>query len=294
MTVIETTIESGILKSASNMNGKKWLQYSISIWDDIKKSKEELKLKHPAMFPSMLCERLIEIYSKKGDLILDPFAGSGSTLIAATAKERKSIGLELSQDFIQLYETRLKQVDFFEENGGNVALMVKADARNLTRFVNSDSVTLSITSPPYWDILNQPRSADGKKVRNYGNNEGDLGNIRDYQKFLSALSDIFEKVFAVTKSNGFCCVILMDIRKGNKLYPFHMDTINFMRTIGWELDDIIIWDRKREYNNLRPLGYPHVFRVNKVHEYILIFQKRVEITGKHESKIRKDRKQGIR
>jgi hypothetical protein len=47
-----------------------------------------------------------------------------------------------------------------------------------------------------------------------------------------------------------------------------------LREVGFTLDDIIIWDRRREYNNLRPLGYPTVFRVNKVHEFILIFQKR--------------------
>jgi hypothetical protein len=37
--------------------------------------------------------------------------------------------------------------------------------------------------------------------------------------------------------------------------------------------DIIIWDRRQDYNNFRPLGYPAVFRVNKAHEFILIFQK---------------------
>jgi hypothetical protein len=52
-----------------------------------------------------------------------------------------------------------------------------------------------------------------------------------------------------------------------------MDITNFMQEIGFILDDIIIWDRRREYNNLKPLGYPFVFRVNKIHEYILIFLK---------------------
>ena len=38
-------------------------------------------------------------------------------------------------------------------------------------------------------------------------------------------------------------------------------------------DDIIIWDRQQDYNNMRPLGYPYKYRINKVHEYILIFIK---------------------
>jgi len=65
----------------------------------------------------------------------------------------------------------------------------------------------------------------------------------------------------------------MDIRKGCEFFPFHSDLATEMQRIGYIFDDIIIWDRSLEYNNLRPLGYPAVFRVNKVHEYLLIFQK---------------------
>ena len=46
----------------NNLSGKEWLQNSFSIWRDIRKNKEELKLKHPAMFPIALAEKLIKIY----------------------------------------------------------------------------------------------------------------------------------------------------------------------------------------------------------------------------------------
>ena len=65
----------------------------------------------------------------------------------------------------------------------------------------------------------------------------------------------------------------MDIRKGPNLFQFHSDVIRKFETIGFTLKDIIIWDRQKEYNNMRPLGYPYSFIVNKVHEYILIFKK---------------------
>lgn len=75
------------------------------------------------------------------------------------------------------------------------------------------------------------------------------------------------------KPKAYCCVIVMDIRKKNKFYPFHNDVATFMQELGFLYDDLIIWDRRHEYNNMRPLGYPFVFRVNKAHEFILIFQK---------------------
>jgi hypothetical protein len=65
----------------------------------------------------------------------------------------------------------------------------------------------------------------------------------------------------------------MDIRKKNVFYPLHMDLTNTLKNVGFVLDDIIIWDRQFEYNNMKPLGFPCKFRVNKVHEYVLIFVK---------------------
>jgi hypothetical protein len=65
----------------------------------------------------------------------------------------------------------------------------------------------------------------------------------------------------------------MDIRKRDRFYPFHSDLASELVRVGFEWDDLIVWDRRHEYNNLRPLGYPAVFRINKVHEYLLIMRK---------------------
>jgi hypothetical protein len=65
----------------------------------------------------------------------------------------------------------------------------------------------------------------------------------------------------------------MDLRKKDRFYPFHSDLAARMSKLGFVFDDIVIWDRGQEYNNLRPLGYPSVFRINKIHEFVLIFRK---------------------
>ena len=147
------------------------------------------------------------------------------------------------------------------------------DARNLLKYVPPNSVDLCVTSPPYWNILRQSRTADRRKIVYYSDLDKDLGNIPDYEKFLGELKRIFEKVYQVLKSEGYCVVVVMDIRKRNKFYPFHSDLAEKMKEIGFSFEDIIIWDRQHEYSNMRPIGYPYAFRVNKVHEYILIFKK---------------------
>ena len=66
----------------------------------------------------------------------------------------------------------------------------------------------------------------------------------------------------------------MDIRKKSQFYPLHSDLAYKLREVGFLFDDLIIWDRQSDYNNMRPLGYPYRFRINKVHEYILIMYKK--------------------
>lgn len=258
----------------NNLTGKEWLQHSFSIWRDIRKSDEEKSLNHPAIFPKQVCSRIIDIFTKKDDLVLDPFMGTGSTIITAYQKQRKSIGIELSKSFIEITQNRLSKIKGeFSFETLYEPILYNQDARNIIDVVNLNSVDLCLTSPPYWDILNMKRTADLKKSRYYSKDDKDLGNIDNYKAFLLELSKVFSLVYKLVKLNRHCVVILMDIRKKNIFYPFHSDFADIMKNIGFSFEDLIIWDRQHEYNNMKPLGYPYVFRVNKVHEYILIFKK---------------------
>lgn len=272
-------------KFVTELDGKTWTKYSISIWDDLKKTKEERELKHPAMFPVELPKRFIRIYTKKGDVVLDPFLGTGSTVIAALELGRKGIGFEISKEYVEIARERVKarlkrkpsgQLTLFgsdEEITIYEPEIYHDDARNMLKYLQPNSVDLCVTSPPYWDVHRQKRTCDRREPMPYTDDKADLGNISDYNEFLNSLKEIFEKVYTVLKPEKHCVVVVMDIRKKDKFYPFHMDLTNVMKEIGFSLEDIIIWDRRMDYNYLRPIGYPYVFRVNKVHEYIMIFKK---------------------
>ena len=261
-------------RRCNDLSGDEWLRNSVSIWSDIRKSSEELALGHPAIFPATLCERLMLTFLRRRGKhrILDPFMGSGSTLVAASSLGKVGMGLEINPDFIEMAKRRLAATTLFHRNTPQYEIH-QTDARHLLDVVKADSIDLCLTSPPYWDILNQKRTADGKNTRNYGNLEDDLGTLTDYGQFLEALTSIFAGVLKALKAGAYCLVIVMDLRKKDRFYPFHSDLAARMIRAGFILDDMIVWDRSREYNNLRPLGYPSVFRVNKIHEFILIFRK---------------------
>jgi DNA modification methylase len=248
------------------------------------------------MFPAALASRLIETFLPAGEqFILDPFAGIGSTLAAAERSGKRAVGLELSPEFVEAARMRLMlppaPADAAKRPAGRPGkagagrqarlpfgaseriVLHQASATALLEYVGRNSVDLCVTSPPYWNILNQKRTADAKSIRHYGNLEHDLGMIADYGAFLDALTAIFKLVLQTLKPGAHCGIVVMDLRKKNRFYPFHSDLAAKLQEAGFEFDDLIIWNRQSEYNNLRPLGYPAVFRVNKVHEFILLMRK---------------------
>jgi DNA modification methylase len=257
-------------KRANDLDGRTWTRYSISIWSDLRKSPEEMALRHPAMFPASLAERLIDCFTTAEDrVVLDPFAGIGSTVVAAASRGKLGIGIELSEEFVSKARGRLE--------GGPATVDAPAmhcdDASRLLEYVAPGSVDLVVTSPPYWDILLKKRTADFKAIRHYGETTGDLGKISDYPRFLDSLEQVFRAVHTALRPGAYCCVVVMDVRKKATLFPLHSDLASRLQAISFRYDDLIIWDRRHEYNQMRPLGYPAVFRINKAHEFILIFQK---------------------
>ena len=96
----------------NNLSGSEWFQNSFSIWNKINKTKEERKLKHPAMFPQKLPEKLINIYTRnKGELVLDPFMGSGTTAVVSKKLGRFFLGYETNKGYIDIANERINNID---------------------------------------------------------------------------------------------------------------------------------------------------------------------------------------
>lgn len=258
---------------ANRLTGKEWLSNSFSIWRELGKNEEERRLGHPAIFTIKLTSKLIDVFTNKDNsVILDCFAGSGSTLLAGLLKNMKVIGTDINPEYKKIFQDRLPKYDFFDKNKDNYEYLIE-NAKNLSKKIKPNSVDLCITSPPYWDILNRKRTADNKKNVNYGESPDDIGNISDYNEFLNELGIIIGEVHKTLKEKGYFILNVMDLRKKSTFYPLHIDAINLAKHVGFSLEDIIIWDRQNEYNNMRPLGYPYKFIINKVHEYLLILRK---------------------
>lgn len=97
---------SRVRKGEDTISKEEFLEATVSIWDILPESAR--RVGHPAPFPVELPRRLIELYTFEGDLILDPFLGSGSTAVAAVETGRHYVGYELNMDYIALAEKRIR------------------------------------------------------------------------------------------------------------------------------------------------------------------------------------------
>ncbi len=86
---------------------EQFMEYTKSIWT--MNAESARRIGHPAPFPEELPKRLIQLYSFKGDIILDPFMGSGTTAISSIKSERYFVGYDINKEYITLAENRLRQ-----------------------------------------------------------------------------------------------------------------------------------------------------------------------------------------
>ena len=241
----------------------------------------QIERAHPAPFSFQDIQRLIEFFTKSGEVVLDPFSGVGSTSKAAALAGRSSVGIELEPLWHGLAEKRMKDELPAHANGKHDLL--KGDCREVLTTLQPESVSFVVTSPPYWTILN--KKPDHKAIErvneglalSYSDDPRDLGNVPSYKTFLATLVDIFSLCVNVLQCDRYMCVVVSDFRHGSKFYSFHSDLIqrlDGLRGSGWSLGLQGTKVLLQNHKSLKPYGYPFAYVENIHHQYILIFRKR--------------------
>ena len=97
--------ESEGLPSEATIGTDEFLEATIDVWEI--PAERATRVGHPAPFPIELPKRLIQLYTYKGDLVLDPFVGSGTTAVAASNLERHYVGFDTEPEYIEIAKQRL-------------------------------------------------------------------------------------------------------------------------------------------------------------------------------------------
>lgn len=255
----------------NDLTNKQWLLFQKSWFVHNPPPRRREVLTHPAKFPESLCQEFIEFFTKRGQLVLDPMAGTGSALIAAVRCGRRAVGVELNPRYAEIAAQRLA-----EEENGEQARVYCEDARHLLA-LELEPVDYVLTSPPYWDMLRrqgfetqQQRREDSDLDVYYSEEAADLGNLDDYDCFLAELVGIYGRVAQVMRERAYLTIIVKNVKKGGKLYPLAWD---LGKQVGEFLTpkDEKIWCQDNQ--RLAPYGMGYAWVSNTMHHYCLNFRK---------------------
>jgi len=138
----------------NDLTPKEWLRFQKSWFIHNPPPRRPNVLRHPAKFPETLAEAFISFFTKRGQIVLDPMVGTGSTLIACLRAGRHGIGIELNPAYAQIAVEALaeERAALGAEADGLAADVVVGDAARLERWT-LPQIDYVLTSPPYWDML---------------------------------------------------------------------------------------------------------------------------------------------
>ncbi len=196
-------------------------------------------------------------YSKEGDLVLDQFAGGGTTLIEAKLLNRNIIGVDINPAAIELC---MSVVDFEHDNCGQVTIE-QGDARALD-FVPNDSIDFVCTHPPYANIIQYSKDIDG-----------DLSHLK-VTKFLDEMKKVASECYRVSKRDKYCAILMGDTRQKGHMIPMSFKVMEIFEKTGFKLKELII----KEQHNCKTTEYWKASSIKynfllMAHEYLFIFRK---------------------
>lgn len=206
--------------------------------------------------PPQVPRNLILKYTREEDIVLDPFCGSGTSMIECKLLNRKGIGIDVNVESLKLAKSRLD----FEHNNIYEPKLIRADATNLQKIIPSEKIDFIFAHPPYADIIKY--SKDIKE---------DISRL-NLKEYLNQMSLFSKECFRVLKKDKICSSLIGDIRKNKNVIPLGFYIMNMFIQTGFTLKEIII----KEQHNCKMTDYWKNKNMDFYlleHEYVFIFKK---------------------
>jgi DNA modification methylase len=287
----------------NELPGEEWLYFTKSVLATAYPSElgHAARKAHGANKPPRLMARLIEFFSKSGELVLDPFAGVGGTLLGAAIARgpRRALGIELDPRWVAVYDRVLAELSSERDGlGPAIADLGAADPGGARGFdpsglelrtgdalailptLETASVDLVATDPPY-NIQLPLTMAGGPLSERHSNRRtdyamvsddaADLANAADYPAFLERMGTVFSELARVLREGRYAVVIVRDAYQGGRYQFVGADLAARASAAGFVPKGDLIWHQAG--TRLRPYGYPRVFVPNIAHQHILVLRR---------------------
>jgi predicted RNA methylase len=261
----------------NDLDAKSWLKFQKSWFIHNPPRRRQDVLTHPAKFPESLAQEFIEFFTKRGDAVLDPMAGTGSTIVAALRTGRNSCGVELNARYVEIAHQIIaeERESLGDLANGLIANVIQGDAGDFSGG-GLPVFAYVLTSPPYWDMLHAKGAETQRKRRGaadldvvYSDDPRDLGNIGDYTAFVDKLVSVYAGLRPYLAAGAYLTIIVKNVKKGGRVYPLAWDLGRALdRT--YSLKDEKIWCQDNQ--RLSPYGLGSAWVSNTFHHYCLQFR----------------------
>jgi DNA modification methylase len=287
----------------NELPGEEWLYFTKSVLTTAYPSElgHAARKAHGANKPPRLMARLIEFFSRSGELVLDPFAGVGGTLLGAAIARgpRRAIGIELDPRWVAVYESVVRDLASERDGAGPVIAdlasadpggprgfdpsgldMRLGDASAVLPTLADGSIDFVATDPPY-NIQLPLTMAGGKLAETHANRRtdyamvsdaaADLANAADYPAYLDRMGEVFVELARVLREGRYAVVIVRDAYQDGRYQFVGSDLAARAEAAGLVPKGDLIWHQAG--TRLRPYGYPRVFVPNIAHQHILVLRR---------------------
>lgn len=263
----------------NDLTGKEWIKFTKSWFIHRPPRRKNDEILHPAKYPETLVEEFVKFFTKENEWVIDPFLGTGSTLIAAGNSNRNGVGIEINKKYFNISKSRVNKGEYTSQLFTLLGSSLDLDKLLIKNSSLPEQYDFTITSPPYWNQLDRNsirqkgRKENGLDTK-YSSSKDDLGNIKGYDDFLEFQAKIFDQIFDVMKEGGYLVIITNNVYYKGELYPLAFDTARSLIRRGeksWTLKDEKIW--LQDDKPLIALGINNAWVGNRHHQYCLIFRK---------------------
>jgi len=287
----------------NELSGEEWLYFTKSVWTTAYPSElgHALRKQHGANKPPRLMARLIEFFTRSGELVLDPFAGVGGTLLGAAIARgpRRALGVELNPRWVEIYERVVAEAAAEHDgHGPSLADLGQSDPGGPRAFeprgcelrvgdclavlptLEADSVDFVATDPPY-NIQLPMTMSGGTLSAEFANRRtdyamvsddpADVANAADYPAFLDRMGEVLGEVARVLRPRRYAVLIVRDAYLEGRYRFTGSDLAARAEAVGLVPKGDVIWYQAG--TRLRPYGYPTGFVPNITHQHLLVLRR---------------------
>jgi DNA modification methylase len=260
----------------NDLTGREWVFWTRSV---ITKPyppniQHALRNQHGGQKPPDLCADLLRVFTKEGQLVLDPFMGVGGTLLGASLSGRRAVGIDVNPKWIEIYREVCSRESISEQE------TIEGDARDALQALKDRSFDCVLTDVPYWKMDTASRSrgtfkrvnGEAKPVRASKLSAFRPESYASKEEWLAHMEEIFRQAAALLRPAGYLLSFIGDMYRDNEYHGLSAELAAVLRRIPglvWKAN-LVWYDVSKK---LHLYGYQYSYIPSLIHQNILVFRK---------------------